>query len=100
MNKLFLFILLLGLIIFYCLIHKMEKFTWAWGYYTKPTRYPQSVELPPGSWRETCIIQDFRDPLLWASCETDTGKYIETSISADKCIDRTIRNVNGTLECN
>lgn len=102
MNKLFLLILILGLIIFYCINQNIEKFTWAWGYYPvhNPNKYKKTKGLPTGSWRRSCIIQDFRDPLLWASCENDRGKYIEASINISKCFNRKIKNVNGVLECN
>lgn len=99
MNKLFLFIFIIGIILLYYLNqnnYKLEKFKWAWGYYPSIS---QSKELPSGTWKETCTIQDFREPLLWALCENDYGKYKETSINIDKCIDKKIRNVNGILEC-
>lgn len=99
MNKLFLFIFILGLVILFCFNKYVEKFTWAWGYYHKQNKLAKLKGLPNGSWMNTCIVQDFRDPLLWASCETDRGKYIEASIDVAKCIKRKIRNVNGVLEC-
>lgn len=99
MNKLFLFIIVFLLIIFYCWNQNLEKFTWAWGYFPKPGKLSKFKGLPPGAWKNTCIVQDFRDPLLWASCENDYGKHIEASIDIDKCFDRKIRNVKGVLEC-
>jgi hypothetical protein len=77
--KLIIILLIIGLSCSYC---NIEKFT-----------------LPRGYWRKKCIIHDYRDPFLWASCENDIGKYIETSISIDKCINKNIKNVNGILEC-
>ena len=101
MNKLLLFILILGLIIYWCLNQNIEKFKWAWGYYPKlrKNKITESKGIPEGIWRKSCIIQDFRDPLLWASCEDDHGKHIEASIDVAQCFGRKIRNVNGILEC-
>jgi hypothetical protein len=102
MNKLFLLILILGLIIFYCLKHNLENFAWAWGYFQKirKMKYDELYKnLPRGDWINTCNVEDFRDPMLWALCQDDRGKYVETSINIDKCFDRKIRNVKGILEC-
>jgi hypothetical protein len=102
MNKLFLLILILGLIVFYCLNHNLENFTWAWGYFPKnrKMKYDELYKiLPTGDWRKTCNIQDFRGPMLWATCQNDRGKYVEASINIEKCFERKIRNVKGTLEC-
>jgi len=102
MNKIFLFIFILGIVLIFCFndkisnhINLIEKFTWAFGYYPKPNR----KKLPPGSWSRNCIVQDYRHPFLWASCENDHGKAMDASIDAGKCIDNRIRNVNGVLEC-
>jgi hypothetical protein len=96
MNKLFLFIFILGLIILFCFNKYFEKFTWAYGYYPKPRL---NVKLPKGSWKETCVVKDYRHPFLWAQCKDDHGKFIETSIDAGKCFETKIKNVKGTLEC-
>jgi len=78
------FILIILCIIFliYCNKFNIEKFI-----------------LPKNSWRETCNIYDFRNPILWVSCENDRGKYIDTSINVNKCINKNIKNVDGILEC-
>jgi hypothetical protein len=91
MNKLFIFIFILCIILFYCFSNNFENFI--------NKNNISYKKLPKGLWRSTCIVHDFRDPLLWTLCENDHGKYIETSINIDKCINRKIRNVNGVLEC-
>jgi hypothetical protein len=55
--------------------------------------------LPGGSWKEKCIILDSRGPFIWASCENDKGKLVDTSIDISKCYNNKIRNFNGILEC-
>lgn len=103
MNKIFLFIFILGLVFVICFnnnmnkhINSIEKFTWAFGYYPK---LKSKNKLPPGPWHKNCIVQDYRHPFLWASCEDYHGKHKDTSIDAGKCIDNQIRNVDGVLEC-
>jgi hypothetical protein len=55
--------------------------------------------LPKGFWNEKCIILDKRGPFIWASCENDKGKLVNTSIDISKCYNHRIRNFNGILEC-
>lgn len=82
MNKI-IFVILAGIIILF-LINVKENF---------------SNKLPTGSWKNNCSILDFRYPFLWASCENDRGKSLDTSINISKCIGDRIRNVDGNLEC-
>jgi hypothetical protein len=90
MNKnLLIYILILCIIIYYLFSNLfIEKFTWTY-----------NNKLPEDLWKNTCIILDYRYPLLWASCENDKGKFIDTSININKCYEDKIRNVDGILEC-
>jgi hypothetical protein len=101
MNKQFLFIFILGLVYWYCFSYNHEYFTRSLNYYHKNNKRSTTIisNVPTGKWKDTCTVLDFRDPILWATCENDRGKYKETSINVNKCSGRRIRNVNGFLEC-
>jgi hypothetical protein len=87
------------------------------------------IDLPEGSWKDSCTVLSFRHPILWAECLDDYAKPKQTSINTDNCIEvklgknelhkrkdgsnldhrhlnksviyhiHKLRNVNGMLEC-
>ena len=107
MNKI-ICLLLLFFLIYLILNHKKEGFTWAYGYYEKE-KYEENI--PFSIWQKTfpsnkkildflpCSVLDYRYPFLWAMCENDNGKQVETSIDLSKCYKNRFRNVDGILEC-
>jgi len=74
-------------------------------YYTSTEKFDiydnvnKLYNISNGSWNEKCVILDKRGPFIWASCENDKGKLVNTSIDSSKCYNNKIKNINGILEC-
>lgn len=56
-------------------------------------------DILEGNWLDTCKVYDFRYPYVWALCDNDKGKQIDTSINLSTCYQNKIKNFNGNLEC-
>jgi len=50
------------------------------------------MNLPEGSWKDSCTVLSFRHPVLWAECLDDRGKTKQTSINTDNCWEYKLSN--------
>jgi hypothetical protein len=56
-------------------------------------------QLPPGSWRSSCINASENNGMLYAQCDTPSGNWNSTSVSMSNCPSGIVDNSNGTLVC-
>ena len=103
MNKNLVFFLIL-LIVVLVLIYKQtteEHFRpWKHDIYNRNKKVKgEKLILPPGNWKDTCQIIDYRPPLIWADCKDYKGIYKITSKNISNCISKNISNIDGELQC-
>jgi len=62
------------IIMFYCFSDKIkEYFSFI------------NIDLPGGSWKRDCTVTSYRYPILWATCNDDKGRPVDTSIDLSSC---------------
>ncbi len=56
-------------------------------------------KLPPGNWNDSCLLLDYRYPLIWAECKNKKGIYKTASKDLSRCLSKNLSNIDGELHC-
>ena len=56
-------------------------------------------KLPPGNWNDSCLLLDYRHPLIWAECKNKKGVYKTASKDLSRCLSKNLSNIDGELQC-
>jgi len=106
MNNIFKYLLILLIIIYFYLIlnENKELFTIENDVFNqnikkKSNKLNEVKKMLKGHWRDSCILTDYRAPLLWAECKNYFGHYKNTSINLFNCTSKQLKNIDGELEC-
>jgi len=59
----------------------------------------EKKEKPPGNWNDSCLLLDYRHPLIWAECKNKKGVYKTASKDLSRCLSKNLSNIDGELHC-
>jgi len=59
----------------------------------------EKKKIPPGNWNDSCLLLDYRYPLIWAECKNKKGIYKMASKDLSRCLSKNLSNIDGELHC-